>query len=389
MYEVPKDCNQQPFADLGKALSKWYKKEGGLPSFKKKGQKDSFYLSNDKTKLSKSKRSIWVPKLGLVRLKEKFPFSDKQGRLVSVTISREADRWFASLSFMLKEEFLPKLERAQDGFTGFDAGKIKVLTSSQGVQIEAPKPLFKSLKKLARAQRKKSRQLEAKKKFKKENPEAFSEMEAKQKARLDTSGLPFSGKNLKKQSLKVQKIHREVVNQRKDFNHKLSTKICKENQFICLESLDLRGMIQKGKTSNRNWADVSIGQLYGFIDYKAVRYGSNILKMDPFYPSSKNCSRCGSKKPDLKLEDRVYACDCGLKMDRDFNASLNILKMGLLEAVGHCGYYPGTAEFVWKESILKVLEKDKNTDGLSVYDWGDLMAGLGTSKFYIHSDDHL
>ena len=128
---------------------------------------------------------------------------------------------------------------------------------------------------------------------------------------------------------KLQRLHAKIANQRKDFLHKVSTKLIHENQVICLEDLNVKGMMKNHKLAKSIW-EVWWGMFVDFLTYKAEWYGRTLIKIDRYFPSSKTCNCCGNKKEALSLNERVYHCDnCWATLDRDINAAKNILKQGL------------------------------------------------------------
>ena len=136
-------------------------------------------------------------------------------------------------------------------------------------------------------------------------------------------------KNYQKQKKKVAKIHNKIRNKRKDFINKLSTKIINNHDIICIEDLNIKGMLKNHKLA-KSISDVSWSEFRRQLEYKANWYGRKIVKVPIFYPSSKTCSSCGNIKETLKLSERIYHCECcGLEIDRDYNASINILRKGL------------------------------------------------------------
>ena len=128
----------------------------------------------------------------------------------------------------------------------------------------------------------------------------------------------------------VAKIHEKIANCRRDFLHKLSTKLVKENDLICLEDLNVSGMMKNRKLS-KAVADVGIFELNRQIKYKAAWYGKEVSVISRWFPSTKLCSDCGQIRV-MKLSDRVYKCDCGMVKDRDENAAINIKAAGLKAA---------------------------------------------------------
>ena len=136
-------------------------------------------------------------------------------------------------------------------------------------------------------------------------------------------------KNYQKQKKKVAKIHNKIRNKRKDFINKLSTKIINNHDIICIEDLNIKGMLKNHKLA-KSISDVSWSEFVRQLEYKANWYGRKIVKVPTFYPSSKTCSSCGNIKETLTLSERIYHCECcGLEIDRDYNASINILRKGL------------------------------------------------------------
>ena len=135
-------------------------------------------------------------------------------------------------------------------------------------------------------------------------------------------------KNYKKVKAKIAKTHEKIVNQRKNFLHNLSSKIISENQVICLENLAIKEMIKKhslaGAIQELSWYEFKVQ-----LTYKAKWYNRDLILVDRYYPSTKTCSRCKNKQ-EIGLDERTYVCEsCGLEIDRDYNASLNILNEGL------------------------------------------------------------
>lgn len=132
--------------------------------------------------------------------------------------------------------------------------------------------------------------------------------------------------NYIKATMRLNKIHKRISNVRSDFLHKLSSVIVKNYQFIALEKLNVKGMMKNHKLA-RSLRDVSFYEFRRILEYKA-RYNDKIIVADRFYPSSKICHQCGKIKENLTLKDRVYVCDeCGLKCDRNYNASVNLYKL--------------------------------------------------------------
>lgn len=323
VYEVSKYATQQPFLNLNESFKKFFRdlKQGKVsyPKFKKKRLNyGSYYIGGDQVKLTNkpkiskklnihSKDNIYlkVPNLGYVKLREPLRFN---GKINSVTISQNADKFYASFSIEIsKEEYdkTHKLSKQTNQGIGIDIGLKSFVSLSNGLEIKAPKPLDK----LTRLLIKRSRQLS-----KKQHPKTKGEV---------LKGIKKSN-NYIKATMNLNKVHKKIANIRTDFLHKLSSSVVKHYQFIGLENLNVKGMMNNHKLA-KSLSDVSFYEFRRMLEYKANYNDKNIVVADRFYPSSKTCSQCGNVKDTLTLKDRVYICDaCGLKIDRDYNASLNL-----------------------------------------------------------------
>ena len=293
LVNVHRDAHADPFDRLQKAWNTYFKalkkgdKKAGRPKFHKKGRKESFYVANEQVKIRDTGWSVKLPLIGKIRLREKLRHD---GRIMGAVVSRTSDRWFISVQVDVGEV---NKKRTANGIVGVDLGIKNAVTLSSGEQFEAPKPLKKALCKLKRYQRKSSRQVN-------------------------------KSKNQKKMYCRVAKVHARVFNIRKDFWHKITTKICRENQAVAVEDLNIRGMVKNRKLS-RALVDVSIGTFKPMLEYKAKLYGTQVFVADRFFPSSKKCSACGYKKETLSLSERIFHCDhCGFDCDRDVNAAINL-----------------------------------------------------------------
>lgn len=284
IYESPKGANQQPFTNLQKAFLRFFQKKAKYPSFKKKGIRDSFYVENDK--LAVAEKSVRLPVIGTVRTREELRFV---GKIMGASVSREADRWFISIQVDLVDSTLSRVEDRQ---VGIDLGLTNFVTLSSGEKIEAPKPLRAAIENLRRKQKILAR---------------------RQK-----------GSNRRAKScLQVARLHRRVKNIRRDFLHKLSTRICRENQAVVIEDLNVKGMV-KNRRLARAISDAGWSEFRRQLEYKSLRYGTRIVVAGRFYPSTKRCSKCGSLQ-DMPLKQRTYQCAaCGFICDRDVNAARNL-----------------------------------------------------------------
>lgn len=339
VLEVTKYATQQPFINLGKAFRKFFDdlKKGmvSYPQFKKKKDNEgSFYIGGDQVTLSDTNRNskafkkmlhnenqkrqyLKVPNLGWVKMTERLRFI---GKVNGVVISQQGDKYFASFSVQVTgEEYKRTHPNVSAGKTnrkaGVDLGIKSALILSDGIAVENPKPLKKNLRKIKRV----SRQLDKR-----------THARTKQE-RL--SGIKKSN-NYKKLSVKLSNAQRKVANIRRDFTQKVTTILSIHYGQIALEDLNVKGMVRNHRLA-QSVSDVAFGELCRQIEYKSALNGTKVTRADRFYPSSKKCSVCGNVNPDLKLSDRTYRCDkCGAVIDRDYNASLNLLSLIAEKQIG-------------------------------------------------------
>ncbi|MFW9904031.1 MAG: RNA-guided endonuclease InsQ/TnpB family protein [Candidatus Thorarchaeota archaeon] len=300
MYEVSKCVPQEALRALDRAYRNFItnlqqRKQNhtrykvGLPKFKKKGKsKDSFRLTGV-IRLFPEEKRVQLPRLGKLRLKEKptFPVS---ARILSATVSRLADRWYVALT--VKEE-QPDPEPNTGPLVALDKGVAVFAALSSGIPI--PRPTF--LLRQARKQRRLS----------------------KAHSRKQTGS-----NNKRKSALRLARFYRRITNQRHNFLHQTSTYLAKNHSVIVTEDLHIKGLMQNKKQS-KYWADLSHGTFQRLLTYKASLYGSHVITIDRWFPSSKLCSNCLYLHRDLTLSDRVFRCPlCGLVFDRDYNAAVNL-----------------------------------------------------------------
>ena len=292
--------------NLDKAYKNFFRdKSVGFPRFKSKKNPVQSYTTNNQngTVALIDSKFIKVPKLkSLIRIKL---HRQPKGMIKSATISRHASGKYY-ISLLCKEEIneLPKNNSA----IGIDLGITDFAILSDGQKIDNNKFTSKMEKKLKREQRKLSRRA----------------LLAKNK------GIPLSeAKNYQKQKRKVARLHEKVMNQRTDFLNKLSTEIIKNHDIICIEDLNVKGMLRNHKLA-RSISDVSWSSFVAKLQYKADWYGREIIKVDQWFPSSQICSECGHKDGKKSLDIREWTCPiCHTHHDRDINASINILIEGL------------------------------------------------------------
>ena len=294
-YEVSKCAPQYALRQLREAWDRCFKKVSGVPRFKKKGRKDSFTLEGS---MKVEHFKVKVPVIGWLKTHERLP----QGVAPkSVTISRHADRWFISFKIEVEPTVTPKSVAC----VGVDLGINSLATLSTGEEFKGAKSYKKYELKLARLQ---------------------------YLLRHKVVG----SSNYKKAQLKIARLHRKIANIRSDTLHKLTTYISKNHTVIGLEDLNVSGMMANRKLA-KAIGDMGFYEFRRQLEYKCQLYGSSLVFVDRFYPSSKTCSNCGAVKTSLSLSERVFNCEeCGFECDRDLNASVNLEKATSL-VVSVCG----------------------------------------------------
>ena len=274
----------------------------GQPKFHKKGWRDSFAVVAC-GELPLQGKHIRLPRIGWIKMREPLCFA---GKIVgNVTVSKQADRWFASILVEVGEL---KRQRSGEGIAGADWGIVHALTITREVDgeqavevIDAPKPLARNLKRLKRVSRKLSRRQRG-------------------------------SQNRKKQQKRLARLHRRIANIRTDFWHKVTTNLCRENQAIAVEELNVTGML-RNRGLARAVSDVGHSAFAQQIRYKARLYNTRLVIADRWYPSSKTCSKCGRVGED-PYRGRAFHCDwCGHEQDRDENASQNLLALAKIPEV--------------------------------------------------------
>ncbi len=284
-YEVSKCAPQYALRQLREAWDRCFNKVSGAPRFKKKGRKDSFTLDGS---IKVEHFNVKVPVIGWLKTYERLP----QGVTPkSVTISRQADRWFISFKIEVK----PNVTAKPVECVGVDLGINSLATLSTGEEFKGAKSYRKYEKKLARLQ---------------------------YLLRHKVVG----SSNYKKAQLKIAQLHRKIANIRKDTLHKLTTYISKNHAVIGIEALNVSGMMANRKLA-KAIGDMGFYEFRRQLEYKCQLYGSQLLFVDRFYPSSKTCSNCGHIKQFLSLSERVFKCQqCQFECDRDLNAAINLQK---------------------------------------------------------------
>ena len=319
-----KEANSQSLQEavkwLDRAFKNFFKGLGKFPKFKSKKRVNSlsipqhFFIEGERVKIPKLKTPIKFKK-----------HREIEGKIRRISITKlPSGKFYLNVLVDRKIEPLPETDKV----VAIDVGLTHFCTLSTGEKIENPKYLLRTEKRLKKLQRELSRKEKGSNRY-------------------------------RKLQRKIAKLHEKVVNQRNDFLHKLSKKIIGDNQAVIVEDINTKGLLKNSNLS-KHIADASWRRFISYLEYKARLYGRKLIKVNPFYPSSKLCSVCGYKNESLKLSDRKWKCPkCGTGHDRDYNATLNLLKEGLklikgsltLRAVGL-----GRPELTPVESAVALVE---------------------------------
>jgi putative transposase len=342
-YDVTKCVVEGAFDDLDKAYANFFAGRAQYPKYKKKGKsRESFYLSNDKfvvgshwisipglgrflldTQKIEKGRGKLRRKLGTVNLSEKLRFIEEgkasfptkkrnrrkqvlchQVKMLGATVSWEAGHWYISIQVDIKKALPPTPQPV----IGVDVGLKQAAVVSDGRRLENQKPLVVHLKRLGTLQRRLSR---------------------KKKTKDPETGRTTFSRNYEKQRLKVARKHQQIAAIRADVQHKFTTELARTCGAIGIEDLHILGMMANRKLA-RAVADAAMGQLLTFLKNKMASAGGQVFIASRWFPSTKRCSGCGYVKKRMPLKHRTYQClACGLLIDRDLNAALNLAQFAL------------------------------------------------------------
>ena len=303
--ENSKEAYSSGIEALSEGLSNWAKsrkgdrkgRRVGFPKFKSKNKSTPkfAYTAGGFGLIEGDPKALRLPKIGRVHCMEDVAKRVGGARVLRMTVSQRAGRWFASLT--VEREDKPVAKHPKSGAVGIDLGVKHLATLSDGTVVENPRYLRKSERKLKKAQQALSRKTKG------------SNRRAKAKA-------------------KVARLHARVANQRQDGLHKLTTWLAKEYSGVSVEDLNVAGMAKNHHLA-KHIADAAFGEFRRQLEYKITRTGARLHVVDRWYRSSKTCSGCGGVKAKLSLSERTYRCDsCGLSIDRDLNAAINICVAG-------------------------------------------------------------
>ena len=299
-----KEAYSMALRNLAQALSNWAKsrngqrkgKRVGFPRFRTKNHTMRFaYSTGFTTPTARDPYGLKLPRIGRVHCMEDVSSRVGDARVLRMTVSRRAGRWYASLT--VERDDKPVTRAPKGGAVGVDLGVKTLATLSDGTVIENPRYLRKSERRLKRAQKALSRKVKG-------------------------------SKRCAKARAKVARLHAHVANQRSDAMHKLTTRLARTYSDVSVEDLNAVGMVKNHHLA-KAIMDAAFGEFRRQLEYKTARTGARLHVIDRWYPSSKTCSACGAVKAKLSLSERVFHCDaCGLSIDRDLNAAINIKVAG-------------------------------------------------------------
>lgn len=303
--ENSKEAYSSGLESLAKGLSNWSKSRKGVrkgrrvgfPRFKAKDHATPrfAYTTGCFGLIQGDPKALRLPRIGRVHCMEDMTARVGDARVLRMAVSRRAGRWYASLT--VERDDKPVTKPPQGGTVGIDLGIKTLATLSDGTVIENPRPLKKTERKLKRAQKALSRKTMG------------SNRRAKARA-------------------KVARIHAHVANQRGDAMHKATTWLAGTYSEISIEDLNVAGMAKNHHLA-KAVSDAAFAEFRRQLEYKTAKTGARLHVVDRWFASSKTCSKCGRVKAKLSLSERVYTCDgCGLVMDRDLNAAINIKVAG-------------------------------------------------------------
>lgn len=305
--ENSKEAASSGLRALASALSNWSKsrkgtrkgRRVGFPKFKSKDRETprfAYSTSGPGTGglIKGDPKALWLPRIGRVHCMENVTARVDGVRVVRMTISRRGGRWYAALTVERDE---PVKKALKGGAVGIDLGVKTLATLSDGTVIPNPHHLQADEQRLRRAQKALSRKTKG------------SKRRAKARER-------------------VARIHARITNRRNDTLHKLTTRLAQTYSDISIEDLNVAGMVKNHHLA-KAISDASFFELRRMLEYKTAKTGAKLHFVDRWYPSSKTCSNCGSAKAKLSLNERIYKCEhCGLVIDRDLNAAINIQVAG-------------------------------------------------------------
>lgn len=302
LKEVDSQALQASIKKVDIAFKNFLKHKSGFPKYKSKHSKQSFQCPSNIRRVNWEKNTLDLPKMkGIpIRLSRSF-----KGKIKTITVSKTlTNKYYASILVDVDVKPKKKPEITPGKTIGIDLGLNHLIITDNGIKVDNPRYLRKSMDRLKILQRRASKKIKG-------------------------------SQNKKKANLRVVLQYEKITNRRDDYLHKLSHRLTHDNQVdtICVESLSVSNMI-KNHSLAQAISDVSWSKFMTMLEYKCDWYGKNLIRIDRFEPSTKTCSNCGFINNELTLKDRNWQCNiCGEKHDRDINAAKNIKAAGLRKLI--------------------------------------------------------
>ena len=326
LYTISNDVTKQAIKDACLAYKRFFKKQSDFPKFKsRKKNKHSFYQDGFKVKATDTHI-----KLEKISETNRIPFVKSY---LNPRVTFDGIHWYVSVGVEHPDD---SVRVPTNQGIGIDLG-IKDLAVCSDGHTYGNINRTDRVRRLEKAKRRKQREISRKYEKNKQGNKYVKT------------------KNIIKAELKLLKLNHKLTNIRNDYIHKVTTDIVKrEPSFIVIEDLNISGML-KNKHLSKSVQQQSFYRFREILTYKAEQAGIKLVIADRFYPSSKTCSLCGSVKHNLKLSDRVFKCECGLEIDRDLNASLNLCRYGTVSLTGInvCGVSNKTEVVSTKQDTMK------------------------------------
>jgi putative transposase len=314
LYEVSVDIPKQAIRDLERSFKNFFSGKARKPKFKKKGKgNESFYVDTYKIKFTEDSKYVILPLIGKVKISKQAQKMNvgaitKRGiKLFNPRVSFDGIDWWISFSYNISYENVQLTEK----ILGIDLGIKNTAVCSDGRVYEninkTSNNLKKKSKRLKHLQRRLSKKYENNKEGRKYN----------------------KTNNIIKLEKQIKRLHRDIANIRKDYNHKMTTEIVKTKpSLIVMETLNIKNML-KNKHLSKSIQEQNLYAIKAMILYKSERLGIEVLEVPKNFPSTKKCSKCGSIKTKISLSQRTYYCnECGNELDRDLNAAINLKQYG-------------------------------------------------------------
>jgi putative transposase len=307
LYQTSNNITKQAIKDCDKAFQNFFQKRAQFPRFKsRRRSKWSFYNDNFKVKVTKT--HIRLEKIGWIRLAER-NYLPEEWKALSYRISREGIHWYVSITTEVIDQ-VDYSESTGDPI-GIDLGVHTLATLNKGKKYPN-RNKQKSFKRIERRFKRLQRRVSRKYQMNKKEGDRY----------VKTS-------NIIKLEERIAKLRARINQIRQEHLHQMTTEIVKTKpSHLVIEDLNVTGMM-KNKHLAREIQNCSFYEIRRQLEYKCKWYHIELVVADRFYPSSKTCSRCGQKKQDLRLADRIFTCSCGHRIDRDVNAAINLAKLAV------------------------------------------------------------